>query len=136
MYNLTVDEAHTQNPKNRIQEPISQTRGAVFVIQHNSVDAENHFVFDSSILSWKGGYIQAVLSEGPHWKEVQEWNCSQNQHLTPWSEERPKFVFEVKPKALYLDNYWTGTNYNLFSSRFIEFLSNLNINLNHLMLKL
>lgn len=76
-----------------------------------------YFVFQSEIRDWRNKTLQAELQGErssfpeykPHWWKAQ-----------PLIVPLPHFTFSVDAKAPFLDNYWTGTEFDLYSDKLIS----------------
>lgn len=78
-----------------------------------------YFIFQPEIRSWQNKLLQAELQGKrpffpeyePHW-----WNAQ------PLLRPLPHFTFSIDTRAPFLDNYWTGTEFDLYSNKLISFL--------------
>lgn len=80
-----------------------------------------YFVFESELCAWRNQIVQARLQGGvpdyqPHW-----WDCE------PLTIPLPRLSFIINAKAPLLDNYFTGTEFDLYSARLVTFLREANV---------
>lgn len=82
------------------------------------------YIFTSQIIQWHNVTLQA---------EIQNYQPLYDQLQRAWwyGESFPtkpdRFVFEISEKAPLLDNFWTGTVFNLYSTKLISILGSSNI---------
>jgi hypothetical protein len=73
-----------------------------------------YFVFDSDMQVWKDHTNQAKIEGDPPLIQPHWWEC------LPISSNLPVIKFEVEHNAPSLDNYFTGTIFDLYSEHLVE----------------
>jgi hypothetical protein len=118
-----IKELHRQGPDavfnffEVLGEEIVDLRTQVYELrkQLNQV----YFIFRPKIMAWGKYELHAELQGGrPDWPEYEPhwWNAQ------PLVRPLPRFTFAINPRAPKLDNYWTGTEFDLYSRRLISIL--------------
>jgi len=83
-----------------------------------------YYVFRHEIKSWRNGILQAWASQTINYQQIKpHWWLAQ-----PLTSPPPKLEFLMDSKAPKLDNQFTGTDLDLYSSRFIEIIRAAGVN--------
>ena len=83
-----------------------------------------YWIFRTDWIDWKGELQHAELVESP-WEPLQKPEWWGN---IPIPDPRPSFVFRIDSCAPFLDNYATGTKFNIYSEKLISLLKNMGVN--------
>lgn len=83
------------------------------------------YIFKSRIIQWNNMPLQA---------EIRNYQLLYDQLQRAWwygegiPEKPDRFVFEIIDQAPLIDNYWTGTVFDLYSANLISIFGSCNIN--------
>lgn len=72
-------------------------------------------LFRAKALEWNNALVQAVIQQRPDYRPY--WWGGE-----PIQPPVPEFTFEIDPSYPAPDNYWTGTEFDLYSPRLIDLL--------------
>lgn len=80
-----------------------------------------HVIFESKLLSWRGGDVNATL-QNPLAEEIRKhWVFEVP--LRPLAGTLPPFEWTVKRPKIHPDNYWNAAGYALYHQRLIDVIA-------------